>query len=45
MWFFWAAAVFIYIWPGHISLGAQSLSTMKPTRNGNALLAICFRLV
>src|SRR5215216_1116987 len=27
MWFFWAAAVFIYIWPGHISLGAQSLST------------------
>lgn len=28
MWFFWAAAVFIYIWPGHISLGAQSLSTV-----------------
>src|SRR5712692_4669750 len=28
MWFFWAAALFIYIWPGHISLGAQSLSTV-----------------
>ncbi len=28
MWFFWASAMFIYIWPGHISLGAQSVSTL-----------------
>jgi hypothetical protein len=33
MWFFWLSAMFIYIWPGHIVLGAQSLETLT----GNAL--------
>src|SRR5215212_5743859 len=28
MWFFWASAMFIYIWPGHIVLGAQSIETL-----------------
>jgi hypothetical protein len=29
MWFFWAAAMFIYVWPGHIALGAQSIETLS----------------
>jgi len=28
MWFFWILAIGTYIWPGHISLGAQSLQTL-----------------
>lgn len=28
MWFFWAIAMLVYIWPGHISLGAQSWSAI-----------------
>ncbi len=26
MWYFWVVAMLVYIWPGHISLGAQSWS-------------------
>lgn len=28
MWFFWAVAILVYIWPGHVSLGAESLQTL-----------------
>jgi hypothetical protein len=28
MWFFWATAMLVYIWPGHVSLGAASLSVV-----------------
>lgn len=28
MWFFWIVALLVYIWPGHVTLGAQSLSTI-----------------
>jgi hypothetical protein len=28
MWFFWVVAMLVYIWPGHVVLGAQSLETM-----------------
>lgn len=28
MWFFWGVATLVYIWPGHVSLGAQALSTI-----------------
>jgi hypothetical protein len=40
MWFFWASAMFIYIWPGHISLGAQSVSTLLGGSIGWPVLAI-----
>src|SRR5919204_821962 len=28
MWFFWLVAMLVYIWPGHVTLGAQSLETL-----------------
>ena len=28
MWFFWVTAMLVYIWPGHVVLGAQSLETV-----------------
>lgn len=28
MWFFWASALLIYIFPGHVALGAQSIETL-----------------
>lgn len=40
MWFFWAAALFVYIWPGHISLGATSLATVLGFGSQWAWLAI-----
>jgi len=40
MWFFWASAMFVYIWPGHVSLGAQSLSTLLGEAVGWPVLAI-----
>lgn len=28
MWFFWTVALLVYIWPGHVTLGAQAISTI-----------------
>lgn len=28
LWFFWLTALLVYIWPGHVSLGAQAISTI-----------------
>lgn len=28
MWFFFATAILVYIWPGHVSLGAQALESL-----------------
>ncbi len=33
MWFFWLVAMLVYIWPGHVTLGAQSLETLLGTNN------------
>jgi hypothetical protein len=43
MWFFWATALLVYIFPGHIALGAQSIETLTgipwlPTAIGGLLL-------
>ena len=32
MWFFFACALLIYIWPGHMAVGAQSLETLTGGR-------------
>lgn len=32
MWFFFACAMLIYIWPGHMAVGAQSLETLTGGR-------------
>jgi len=34
MWFFFACAMFIYIWPGHMAVGAQSLENLTDGRLG-----------
>lgn len=28
MWFFWIVALIVYMWPGHVTLGAQALETI-----------------
>jgi hypothetical protein len=34
MWFFFASALFIYIWPGHMAVGAQSIEDLTNGRLG-----------
>ncbi|MGH2735495.1 MAG: Nramp family divalent metal transporter, partial [Actinomycetota bacterium] len=43
MWFFWATALLVYIFPGHIALGAQAIESLTgvpwvPTAIGGLLL-------